>query len=66
MLFISLRGWLVRRALDLAAQPEPIPKALDEIGGAILGVLWVALIITFLMVVMDSSSRRSMPRRRPG
>ena len=32
----------------------PVPKALDEIGGAILGILFAALVITFLMVVLDA------------
>ena len=32
----------------------PIPKSLDEIGGGILGVLFAALVITFLMVVLDA------------
>ena len=45
---------LVRGAPDLAAQPAADPQALDEIGGAILGVLFVALIITFSMVVLDA------------
>ena len=55
MLFISLLvgGWFAVRSIWRRSR-MPIPKALDEIGGAILGILWVALIITFLMVVMDS------------
>ena len=55
VLFISLLvgGWFAVRSIWQRSR-LPIPKALDEIGGAILGVLWVALIITFLMVVMDS------------
>ncbi len=45
---------LVRGARHLAAEPAADPKQLDEIGGAVLGVLFVALVITFLMVVLDS------------
>jgi uncharacterized membrane protein required for colicin V production len=32
----------------------PIPKTLDEILGAVLGMLWVSLIIVFHLVILDS------------
>ena len=55
VLFIGvlIGGWFAVRSIWQRSR-LPIPKALDEIGGAILGVLFVALIITFLMVVLDA------------
>ncbi|HET9539916.1 MAG TPA: CvpA family protein [Candidatus Limnocylindria bacterium] len=55
VLFIGvlIGGWFAVRSIWQRSR-LPIPKSLDEIGGAILGVLFVALIITFLMVVLDA------------
>jgi uncharacterized membrane protein required for colicin V production len=50
---VLVGGWFAVRSIWQRSR-LPIPKALDEIGGAILGVLFVALVITFLMVVMDA------------
>ena len=50
---VLIGGWFAVRSIWQRSR-LPIPKALDEIGGAILGVLFVALTITFLMVVLDS------------
>ena len=52
-LVVLIGGWFAVRSIWQRSR-LPIPKSLDEIGGAILGVLFVALVITFLMVVMDS------------
>jgi len=54
LLFIAVLvgGWFAVRSIWQRSR-LPIPKSLDEIGGAILGVLFAALIITFLMVVLD-------------
>ena len=46
-------GWFAVRALYSRTR-LPIPRQLDEIGGAVLGLLYVALVIGFLMVVYDS------------
>lgn len=46
-------AWFAIRAL-YARTRLPVPKALDEIGGAVLGLLYVALLIGFHLVVYDS------------
>ena len=46
-------GWFVVRALYHRTR-LPIPKAVDEIVGAILGLLWVSLILVFHLLVLDS------------
>jgi len=50
VLFIAfvIGGWLIVRAR------LPIIKQLDEIGGAVLGLLFAALVLTFQLVVLDS------------
>ena len=55
ILFIVLvvAGWFAIRALYRRTR-LPIPKAVDEILGAILGLIWVALLIVFHLVVLDS------------
>jgi uncharacterized membrane protein required for colicin V production len=55
ILFIGLviGGWFAVRALYRRTS-LPIVRQLDEIGGAVLGLLFAALSIVFLMVVMDS------------
>lgn len=59
LLFVALvvGAWFGIRALY--RRTLPIPKALDEILGAILGLLWVALIIVFHMVILDSFFEQS-------
>jgi uncharacterized membrane protein required for colicin V production len=58
LLFIGfvVGGWFGIRAL-YARTRLPIPKQLDEIGGAIVGLLWVALLITFHLLVLDTYFR---------
>ena len=46
-------GWFVVRALYHRGR-MPIARQLDEIGGAVFGLLWVALILGFQLVVLDS------------
>jgi uncharacterized membrane protein required for colicin V production len=55
VLFVGLviASWFGTRALFRRTN-LPIPKALDEILGAVLGLLWVALIIVFHLVILDS------------
>jgi len=55
LLFIGLvvAGWFVVRALYHRTR-LPIIRQLDELGGAVLGLLFAALSIVFLLVVMDS------------
>jgi uncharacterized membrane protein required for colicin V production len=55
ILFIGLviGGWFVVRTFYKRTR-LPIAKQLDELGGAILGALFAALSIVFLMVVLDS------------
>ncbi|HYM51887.1 MAG TPA: CvpA family protein [Candidatus Dormibacteraeota bacterium] len=55
ILFIGMviGGWFVVRTFYKRTR-LPIAKQLDELGGAILGALFAALSIVFLMVVMDS------------
>jgi uncharacterized membrane protein required for colicin V production len=55
VLFVGLvvAGWFVVRALYHRGR-MPIARQLDEIGGAIFGLLWVALILSFQLVVLDS------------
>jgi uncharacterized membrane protein required for colicin V production len=55
VLFIGLviAGWFIVRAFYRRTR-LPIVKQLDELGGAVLGLLFAALAIVFLMVVMDT------------
>jgi uncharacterized membrane protein required for colicin V production len=55
LLFFGLviGAWLTIRALYRRTR-LPVPKQLDELAGAVLGLLWVALLITFHLVVYDS------------
>ena len=48
-----IAAWFAIRALYRRTR-LPIPRVLDEVGGAVLGLLWVGLVIGFLMVVYDS------------
>jgi uncharacterized membrane protein required for colicin V production len=58
LLFFGLviAGWFTIRAL-YARTRLPVPKQLDELAGAVLGMLWVALVITFHLVVYDTYYR---------
>ncbi|MGZ8563615.1 MAG: CvpA family protein [Candidatus Limnocylindria bacterium] len=49
----TIAGWFVIRALYRRTR-LPIPRQLDEIGGAIFGLIYVALVLTFQLVVLDS------------
>jgi len=46
-------GWFLVRTVYHRGR-MPIARQLDEIGGAIFGLLWVALILGFQLVVLDS------------
>ena len=46
-------AWFVIRALYRRTR-LPIARQLDEIGGAVFGLIWVALVISFQLVVLDS------------
>jgi len=48
-----LAGWFAIRALYRRTR-LPIIKQLDEIGGAIFGLIFAALVISFQLVVFDS------------
>jgi len=54
VLFVGLvvGGWFLVRAFYKRSR-LPIAKQLDELGGAVLGLLFAALSIVFLMLVMD-------------
>lgn len=56
--------WFLIRAF-YARTRLPIVKQLDEIGGAIFGALFVALLITFHLVVLDSIFRGVPPDEMP-
>jgi uncharacterized membrane protein required for colicin V production len=55
VLFVGLvvGGWFIVRAFYQRTR-LPIVRQLDELGGAVLGLLFAALSIAFLLVVMDS------------
>jgi uncharacterized membrane protein required for colicin V production len=52
-IFLVIGGWFIIRAFYRRTR-LPIAKQLDEIGGAIFGLVWVAVLITFLLLVLDS------------
>ena len=51
-----IAAWFVIRALYRRTR-LPVVKQLDELGGAILGLLYAALVISFQLVVYDSFFR---------
>jgi uncharacterized membrane protein required for colicin V production len=55
VLFVGLviGGWFLVRAMYKRTR-LPIARQLDELGGAVLGLLFAALVIVFLLVVMDN------------
>jgi uncharacterized membrane protein required for colicin V production len=55
VLFVGLLvgGWFLVRAMYKRTR-LPIARQLDELGGAVLGLLFAALVIVFLLVVMDN------------
>ena len=55
VLFVGLviGGWFIVRAFYRRTR-LPIIRQLDELGGAVLGLLFAALSIVFLLLVMDS------------
>ena len=50
---LVIGGWFIVRAFFKRTR-LPLPLPLDELGGAVLGLLYVALLITFHLVVFDS------------
>lgn len=58
VLFVGLvvAGWFIVRILWRGSR-LPIAKQLDELGGAVLGLLFAAFVIVMTMVVMDSFFR---------
>lgn len=58
LLFVGfvIAGWFLIRALYRRTR-LPIVKQLDELGGAIFGLLFVAMVLTFQLVVLDSFFR---------
>jgi uncharacterized membrane protein required for colicin V production len=60
VLFVGLvvGGWFVVRAFYRRTR-LPIARQLDELLGAVLGLLFAALCLTFLLVVMDSFFMRA-------
>ena len=55
LLFLGLviGAWFAIRAVYRRTR-LPVPLQLDELAGALLGMLWVALLVTFHLVVYDS------------
>jgi uncharacterized membrane protein required for colicin V production len=55
ILFVGfvIAGWFVIRALYRRTR-LPIARQLDEIGGAVFGLIFAALVLTFQLVVFDS------------
>jgi uncharacterized membrane protein required for colicin V production len=55
VLFVGfvIGGWFIIRAFYRRTR-LPIAKQLDEIGGAIFGLVWAAVLITFQLLVLDS------------
>jgi uncharacterized membrane protein required for colicin V production len=55
ILFVGfvIAGWVIVRAFYRRTR-LPIAKQLDEIGGAIFGLIWAAVLITFQLLVLDS------------
>jgi uncharacterized membrane protein required for colicin V production len=55
VLFIGfvIGGWFIIRAFYRRTR-LPIARQLDEIGGAIFGLVWAAVLITFQLLVLDS------------
>jgi len=51
-----IAGWFVIRALYRRTR-LPVVKQLDELGGAVLGLIYAALVISFQLVVYDSFFR---------
>jgi uncharacterized membrane protein required for colicin V production len=49
----TIAGWFAIRALYRRTR-LPIARQLDELGGAIFGLVFVALLLTFQLVVLDS------------
>jgi uncharacterized membrane protein required for colicin V production len=53
---LTLAGWFAIRALYRRTR-LPIVRQLDEIGGAVFGLIFAALVISFQLVVFDSFFR---------
>src|SRR5919109_3102611 len=50
---LTIGGWFGVRAFFRQTR-VPIPRFLDELGGAVMGFVFMALLITFHLVVLDS------------
>jgi uncharacterized membrane protein required for colicin V production len=50
---LTVAGWFIVRVLWRGAR-LPIAKQLDELGGAVLGLLFAALSLVLMLVVMDT------------
>jgi uncharacterized membrane protein required for colicin V production len=53
---LVIAGWFIVRAFYRRTR-LPVAKAVDEIGGAVLALLFTALVIVFSLVVLDSFFR---------
>jgi uncharacterized membrane protein required for colicin V production len=53
---LVIAGWFIVRAFYRRTR-LPVAKQIDEIGGAILALLFTALVLTFSLVVLDSFFR---------
>jgi hypothetical protein len=49
----TIAGWFVIRALYRRTR-LPVAKQIDEVGGAVFGLIFAALVLTFQLVVYDS------------
>jgi uncharacterized membrane protein required for colicin V production len=50
---LTIGGWFIVR-LFWKGTRLPVAKQLDELGGAVMGLLFAALFITFTLIVMDT------------
>jgi uncharacterized membrane protein required for colicin V production len=50
---LTIGGWFIVRVFWKGTR-LPVAKQLDELGGAVLGLLFAALSITFTLIVMDT------------
>ncbi len=67
VLFIgfTVAGWFIVRAFYKATR-LPIARQLDELAGALLGILFVATFIVFQLIVFDSIFRDPLAALPPG
>jgi hypothetical protein len=67
VLFIlfTIAGWVIVRAFYKATR-LPVARQLDELAGALLGILFVATFIVFQLLVFDSIFRDPLATLPPG